>query len=169
MKVMLTKIKDLIPEESAVNWKRVDGWAPPGKMPPKLSIYDGIKQLAAPWPIPVENTFWYPMLMEHGDYYGRKLLRPAFQSWYFSILLHLFANRYYERFGEPTPVGRAPFEDEIDIAGQTMKGNQYMLNVLSQLRNRSVVVLPNDTTDLGDGKRSLRLRDRVPRIADAWC
>jgi hypothetical protein len=154
MKVMLTKIKDLIPEESAVNWKRVDGWAPPGKLPPKLSIYDGIKQLGGPWPIPVENTFWYPMLMEHGDYYGRKLLRPAFQSWYFSILLHLFANRYYERFGEPTPVGRAPFEDEIDIAGQTMKGNQYMLNVLSQLRNRSVVVLPNDTTDLGDGKRS---------------
>jgi hypothetical protein len=154
LKVMLTKIKDLVPEECAVNWKRVEGWAPPGKIKPKLSIYDGIKQLGGPWPIPVENTFWYPMLMENGDYYGRKLLRPAFQSWYFSILLHLFANRYYERFGEPTPVGRAPFDDEIEINGTMVKGNAYMLSLLSQLRNRSVVVLPNDSTDLGDGKRS---------------
>lgn len=154
MKVMLKKIKDLVPEETLVNWKKIDGWAPPGKLPPKLYVYDGIKQLGGPWPIPVDNTFWYPMLMENGDYYGRKLLRPAFQSWYFSILLHLFANRYYERFGEPTPVGRAPFDDEIDAGGGLMKGNQYMLNVLSSLRNRSVVVLPNDTTDLGDGKRS---------------
>lgn len=154
LKVMLTKIKDLVPEESEVNWKRVEGWAPPGKLKPKLYKYDGIKQLGGPWPIPVENTFWYPMLMENGDYYGRKLLRPAFQSWYFSILLHLFANRYYERFGEPVPVGRAPFDDEIEVGGTMVKGNAYMLSLLSQLRNRSVVVLPNDSTDLGDGKRS---------------
>jgi hypothetical protein len=51
--------------------------------------------------------------MQNGDYYGKKLLRPAFTSWFFSMLVHLFANRYYERFGEPTPVGRAPFDDEI--------------------------------------------------------
>jgi len=152
-KVVLKKVKDLVPEECEVNWKKVDAWAPPGIIPPKISIYDGIKQLGARWPIPVENTFWYPMLMENGDHYGRKLLRPAFQSWYFSILMHLFANRYYERFGEPTPVGRAPFDDEININGQMVKGNSYMLSLLTQLRNRSVVVLPNDTTDLGDGKR----------------
>lgn len=154
LKVVLKKIKDLVPEECEVNWKRVEGWAPPGKIKPKLYTYDGIRQLGGPWPIPVENTFWYPMLMENGDYYGRKLLRPAFQSWYFSILLHLFANRYYERFGEPVPVGRAPFDDEIEVGGQMVKGNAYMLSLLSQLRNRSVVVLPNDSTDLGDGKRS---------------
>ena len=151
--VQLTKIKDLVPEECEVNWKKVSAWAPPGQIPPKISIYDGIKQIGSRWPIPVENTFWYPMLMENGDYYGRKLLRAAFQSWYFSILMHLFANRYYERFGEPTPVGRAPFEDEITVDGKSIKGNVYMLSLLSQLRNRSVVVLPNDTTDLGDGKR----------------
>lgn len=153
-KVELKKIKDLVPEECEVKWDEVKGWAPPGYERPKMKVYGGIKQLGARWPIPVENSFWYPMLMEHGDFYGRKLLRPAFQSWFFSILLHLFANRYYERFGEPVPVGRAPFDDEIEIGGKMVKGNSYMLSVLAQLRNRSVVVLPNDTTDLGDGKRS---------------
>lgn len=155
--VRITKVKDLYPEESMVHWKEVEGWAPTGRPRPKYKIYDGIDY--APqrgWPIPVENSFWYPLLMENGDYYGKKLLRPAFQSWFFSILVHLFANRYFERFGEPTPIGRAPFDEEIDMpdpsTGQTKKvrGNQYLLNVLQQLRNRSVVVLPNDRTQTGN-------------------
>ena len=29
--VQLTKIKDLLPEDSRVHWKDVDGWAPPGR------------------------------------------------------------------------------------------------------------------------------------------
>jgi hypothetical protein len=153
-RVVLDKIKDLAPEECEINWKLVDGWAPPGKVPPKFKVYDGIKQWGQPgWPIPVENSLWYPMLMEHGDHYGRKLLRPAFQSWFFSILIHLFANRYYERFGEPTPVGRAPFEEEVitgtDANPVHVKGNVYMSQQIQQLRNRSVVVLPNDRSQVG--------------------
>lgn len=149
--VEITKVKDLIPEECAVNWKLVDGWAPPGRPKPKYKIYDGIKYFPQPgWPIPLENSFWYPLLMENGDYYGKKLLRPAFQSYFFSILIHLFANRYFERFGEPTPIGRAPFDDELEVsAGQKVRGNQYLLGVIQQLRNRSVVVLPNDRTQMG--------------------
>lgn len=100
------------------------------------------------------NSFWYPLLMENGDYYGRKLLAPAFTSWFFSILVHLFANRYYERFGEPTPVGRAPFDDEITVEGKQVRGNQYMLDILQQLRSRSVVVLPNDRTQDQNGRPS---------------
>lgn len=149
--VIISKVKDLIPEECAVNWKEVEGWAPPGRTPPKFKIYDGIKQWGQGWPTPVENSFWYPMLMENGDYYGRKLLRPAFQSWFFSILVHLFANRYYERFGEPTPIGRAPFDEDVTINGETVSGNTYMLNLLQQLRNRSVVVLPSDKTQGSNG------------------
>lgn len=149
-RIDLDKIKDLIPEECTVNWKKVDGWAPPDRTPPKFSVYDGINQFGSPYPIPVENSFWYPLLMESGDYYGRKLLRPAFTSWYFSILIHLFANRYYERFGEPTPVGRAPFDEEIGVGNVQQSGSTWMLNVLQDLRNRSVVVLPSDrSTDAG--------------------
>jgi hypothetical protein len=160
--LQLTKVKDMYPEECMVNWKQVEGWAPPGHVKPKFREYDGIKQFAASrilpssqsWPIPSENSLWFPLLMENGDHYGRKLLRPAFQSWFFSLLVHLFANRYYERYGEPTPIGRASFEDELAIGDGKMRGNDFMLSVLQQLRNRSVVVLPNDKTDMGHGKLS---------------
>lgn len=148
-RIVVDKVKDLIPEDCLVHWKTVEGASSkPAK--PKLKVYDGINQLGWPEPIPVRNTLWYPLLMENGDYYGKKLMRPAFTSWFFSILLHLFANRYYERFGEPTPIGRAPFEDEIEWDGTRMPGNQAMSIILSQLRNRSVVVLPNDKTPFGD-------------------
>lgn len=154
-KVEITKVKDLIPEECEVHWKEEEGWAPAGRPKPKYKVYDGINY--APqrgWPIPVENSFWYPLLMENGDYYGRKLLRPAFQSWYFSILVHLFANRYFERFGEPVPVGRAPFDEDLNVRTAngtgTMNSQDYMLRVLQDLRNRSVVVLPNDRIQVGN-------------------
>lgn len=148
-RTVLDKIKDLRPEECEVKWDDVDGWAPPGRTPPHFKVYGGIKQWGQPYPIPIDNSYWYPLLMENGDYYGRKLLRPAFSSYFFSLLLHLFANRYYERFGEPTPVGRAPFDDEINVDGKSVKGNTYLLSVLQDLRNRSVVVLPNDKTNAG--------------------
>lgn len=151
-RVILDKVKDLVPEECAVNWKEEEGWAPPGYTKPKFKTYDGIVQFGQSWAIPVENSLWYPMLMENGNYAGKKLLRPAFQSYFFSILLHLFANRYYERFGEPVPVGRAPFDDSIAKDGQNVPGNEYMLGILQALRNRSAVVLPNDKTPVSEAE-----------------
>jgi hypothetical protein len=154
-RVVIDKIKDLIPEEVEVHWKKVDGAGTH-----KISVYDGIQNLGhggyriAPdnysSHIPVENTYWYPLLMENGNYYGRKLLRSAFQPWFFSLLVHLFANRYYERFGEPTPIGRAPYEDEVRFQGKEMRGNAAMEIILQNLRNRTAVVLPNDKTPFGD-------------------
>lgn len=162
-------VKDLIPEECRVNWKQVQGWAPPGRIPPTYKEYNGILQYSfgydgyttgqnmtiagssqtASWPIPAENTLWYPILMENGDYYGKKLLRPAFTPWFFSLLVHLFSNRYYERFGEPVPIGRAPFDEEIDAGtgGEPIQGSEYMMKILQNLRSRGVIVLPNDRTD----------------------
>lgn len=151
----LTKIKDLIPEECCVNWDDVPGWAPPGMIKPKIKIFDGIKVWGQNWPVPVENSFWYPMMMENGDYYGKKLLRPVFTSWYFSILVHLFSNRYFERFGEPIPVGRASYEEEITVptsgGPKKVNGADLMVQILQNLRNRSVVVLPNDRSPTGNG------------------
>lgn len=148
--IQLTKVKDLRPEECAVNWKLVDGYAPPGYAKPKIRVYDGISQIGMSWPVPTENTLWYPLLMENGDWYGRKLLRPAFTSWFFSILLHLFSNRYFERFGEPMPVGRAPYDDEIDINGKKVPGRDVMLGLLQNFRSRGVVVLPDSRTTVGN-------------------
>jgi hypothetical protein len=153
-KIVLDKVKDLLPEECAVNWKQVEGYAPAGEVKPKFKVYDGIKQWGIRHPIPPTNSLWYPLLMENGDYYGRKLLKPAFPSWFFSILIHLFANRYYERFGEPTPVGRADFEQEVTVDGVVMTGDKAMANILTNLRNRGVVILPSDRVPVGQGDRS---------------
>jgi hypothetical protein len=147
--IQLTKIKDLVPEESHVNFKRVQGWAPPNHVAPWVPVYDGIKVMNQSWPIPVQNTLWYPLLMENGDMYGKKLLRSAFPSWFFSILIHLFSNRYYERYGEPVPIGRAPYEEKMNVNGVEKSGIEVMSDMLTSLRNRSVVVLPSDKTLYG--------------------
>lgn len=144
----IDKVRDLRPEDCHVKWKKIDGATVNGATH-KISVYDGIHQIGSP-DIPVENSFWYPLLMENGNYYGKKLLRSAFQPWFFSILLHLFANRYYERFGEPTPVGRAPYDDEVRFQGQEMRGDEAMELILQSLRSRATVVLPNDKTPVGN-------------------
>lgn len=141
--IVLGKVKDLIPDNCVVNWKEIKGYAPPGHIAPKFQIYDGIQQIGQPGPIPKENTFYYPLLMENGNMNGRRLLEAAFTPWYFSMLLHIYANRYYERFGEPTAVGRAPFDEQAP-GGTGKPGNEYMLDVMENLRNRGVVVLSND-------------------------
>lgn len=149
----LVKIKDLDPEMCAPNWKEVEGWVPPGSNAiNKIKVYDGIKHLGTPWPIPTNNSFWYPMLMENQNYWGRKLLRPAFTSWFFSILIHMFANRYFERYGEPVVKGRAPFEDTVTVKGERMNGLDYMVHVMKDLRNRAVVALPDDKTEMSNGR-----------------
>jgi hypothetical protein len=147
--VKLTKIKDLTPEKCSVNWLEVEGWAPAGHVKPKLKVYDGIKQVGMNWAIPPENTLWYTLLKENDNWYGRKLLRPAFTPWYFSILVHMFANRYMERFGEPTPVGRAPMESVTLPDGSKTTGVAIMSQVLQNLRSRATVVLPDDRTLVG--------------------
>lgn len=153
-RVVPARFKDLIPENSQVNWKQVPGWAPNGTPAPNVNIYDGIKRVGLSFPVPADNTLWYPLLLENGDYYGRKLLRSAFPSWFFSTMIHLFANRYFERFGEPVPIGRADYEQTVTMGGEKVNGRVAMERILTQIRNRSVVVLPSDRNPIGDGSKS---------------
>lgn len=147
----ITKIKDLLPEEALVHWKEVPLWAPPGQIPPKQKIYDGIDKFGQNFPIPKENTFWYPLLMQNGNYYGRKLLKSVFTPYFFSMLVHMYANRYFERFGQPTPIGRAPFDDDIVVNGKTYSGSDLMEASVRALRSGGVVLLPSDKTHDGSG------------------
>lgn len=95
------------------------------------------------------NSLWYPLLMENGDYKGRQLLRTAFQPWFFSTLIHLYQNKYFERFGEPVPIGRAPYNDKVTMNDKTVYGYDLMATILSNLRSRSAVVLPNTRSKEG--------------------
>ena len=142
--VGIAKFKDLPPEECKVHWNEVKGYAPPGHAKPKFYEYGGIDVWGQSWPIPPENTVWASLFMENGDYYGRKLLKPAFPSWFFSMLIHLFANRYYERFGEPLPIGRAAFDAEFTVGDSIVNGREVMENLLQAIRSRAVAVLPSD-------------------------
>lgn len=157
--IFISKVKDIHPSVASVNWKEVDSnYMPrPGdingpasnRVKPKIKIYDGIRKTGLQYPIPPEHTLWYPVLREHGNYYGRKLLSSAFAPWYFSLLMHLFANRYFERFGEPTPIGRAPFQEEFqfnDADGNPVEltGKQVVENAMQRLRSSGSVVLPSD-------------------------
>ena len=95
------------------------------------------------------NSLWYPLLMENGNYRGRQLLRTAFQPWFFSTLIHLYQNKYFERFGEPVPVGRAPYNDKVTMNDKTVYGYDLMATILSNIRSRSAVVLPNSRSREG--------------------
>jgi hypothetical protein len=166
--LFIDKIKDLAPEDCRVHWKEVesnyvprpeDVLGPPGKViKPKVKIYDGIDKFGLGYPIRPEHTLWYPCLMERGDYYGRNLLKPAFMPWYFSIIIHLFANRYFERFGEPVPVGRAPLEREYTFMedGNLIKisAKMAMEAAIDSVRSGGKVVLPSDRDETATGNRS---------------
>lgn len=144
--VVINKIKDLSPFESDVKWKKVK------KGGRDTLVFDGITQYGYGH-IPAMNSFWYPTLMENGSYKGRKLLKAAFSPWYFSQLMHLYTNRYFERFGEPLPIGRAPFEEEIiEPDGTRWTGKQIMEEVVQGIRNRGSVVLPS-ASGMGPGDR----------------
>lgn len=152
-KIWITKIKDLMQEDCEPRWKYVKGVAEKKEgitqgIPSKVPIYDGIRQFGSP-DIPVDNSYWYPLLMENGNYFGRKLLNAAFRPWYFSMLMHLYANRYMERFASPTPIGRAPFEEIVTIGGKEYSGNKLMQSMLTMHKNGSSLVLPNSRTPDG--------------------
>lgn len=174
-RVEISRIKDLYPEECTVNWRTVAGFKGnnvPGQRPRRF-LYNGINQGAwsnfpqhvdgggrqsrysAQGPkhtIPPEATFWYTMHMPNGNYYGRKLLRPAFPPVFFSNLIHLYQNRYFERFGEPLPVGRAPFDEDVEFDGKLMKGNIAMERIMDNFRSRAAVVLPSSKTMDAEGR-----------------
>jgi hypothetical protein len=167
--IFIDKVKDLDPVECAVHWKEVPSSYTPRPedlqgshtnfIIPKVKVYDGIKKFGLQFPIAPDNTFWYPCLMERGNYYGRKLLKAAFMPWYFSILIHLYSNRYFERFGEPVPIGRAPLDQDYeykDSDGSVKKitAKQAMEQILIMLRSGGRVVLPSDRDESASNTRS---------------
>lgn len=149
-KLRLNKIKDLVPDECEVKWRYVDSVLNEENIKaPKIPLFDGIRKRGTMHYIPVENSLWYPVFMENGNYQGRKLLKTAFQPWFFSSLIHLYQNKYFERFGEPVPVGRAPYNDKVKIGDQTVYGYDLMARMLKNLRNRSAAILPSSRSTEG--------------------
>jgi hypothetical protein len=162
--IFISKVKDLHPGEANVHWEYVEStYKPPPeyakKIKPKVRVFAGMDKLGLDYPIPPEHTFWYPVLREQGDYTGRKLLKAAFAPWFFSHLIHLYSNRYFERFGEPVPVGRYPANDEFTVPGidgendTRMTSKQVVVDAMRHLRSGVSVTLPSDRDDSASGAR----------------
>lgn len=163
-KVFISKVKDLHPGEASIHWKEVpSSYQPPpefaGKIIPKVKVFDGMDKLGLDYPIPPEHTLWYPVLREQNDWTGRKLLKAAFGPWFFSHLIHLYSNRYFERFGEPVPVGRYPSNEEFTVPGvngeddRRMTSKQVAADAVLALRSGTSVLLPSDRDESASGAR----------------
>lgn len=111
-------------------------------------------------------TMWYSLQPRNGSYYGKKLLRPAFVPYFFSQLIHLFANRYFERFGEPTLIGRAPKNETITMGGTTMKAADFVVEKLNNIRNHSSVVFDSEKDEKGDYLYDIKVLESQMRGAD---
>lgn len=163
-KIFIDKVKDLHPAEASVHWKEVEStYRPPpeysNRVKPKVRVFDGMDKIGLGYPIPPEHTFWYPVLRENNDYTGRKLLKAAFAPWFFSHLMHLYSNRYFERFGEPVPVGRYPGGEEFAEKGpeaaddRRVTSKQVIERALLQLKSGVSVSLPSDRDESASGAR----------------
>jgi hypothetical protein len=96
-----------------------------------------------------EYSFWYTNQMENGNLYGESLLKNIYKPWWFSEKIHQFANRYYERFGEPLVIGRAPSGASIKDGSGTVRAAQEVMNeIISNIRNHSSVQLPSDKNEI---------------------
>lgn len=92
-----------------------------------------------------EEAFWYTDNMEDGNFYGESRLRRVHQDWYFSKKMHMFTNRYYERFGDPLIVGRVPSMRKVsDNSGKQRNATEVLNDQLRDLKNSSIAVLPGD-------------------------
>lgn len=93
-----------------------------------------------------EYSFWYSSDMENNQLYGNSMLQDVYKPWYYSEKVHTYANRYYERFGEPLVVGRAPSGGSKvkDKNGKTMDSQEVMSLVIDSIRSHSSAQLPSD-------------------------
>lgn len=137
--IVLKKIKDLSPETCRV---KLD----------KNGNYDGfVQELNGKEYIPPQYGFWYANQMEDGDLYGNSMIKPAYKPWYYAELIHLFANRYYERFGEPVVLGRAPVGDTVQDKDGNKKDSMSAIQSASEgIRNNTVLTIPSDRDDSGN-------------------
>jgi len=101
--------------------------------------------------VPSKYAFWYANQIEDGNLYGRTMLKAAYKPWYFSEIIHLFANRYYERFGEPAVITRGPATETVkDVNGTAVDAVASMKAAGEGIKNHTVIGVPSDRDESGN-------------------
>jgi len=137
---VLKKIKDLDPSTCKV---KTD----------KKGNFDGFQQelMGKKEIINPQYAFWYTHQMEDGDLYGNSMIKPAYKPWYYAELIHMFANRYYERFGEPVVLGRAPIGDVVEDSTGAKRDSMASIQSAGEgIRNHTVLTIPGDRDESGN-------------------
>ncbi len=97
-----------------------------------------------------DYALWYPFMMENGDWYGQKILKSCYKPWFYSEVLHIFMNYYYERHGKPPVVGYCPEGQTEDENGVAHSNQDYMIDVLRDLRYNSQMAIPSTRDEKGN-------------------
>ncbi len=140
--INIKKIRDLAPETCRVKVDKYGNF---------IGFVQYLNGHATPEDIPAKYAFWYPNMMEDGNLYGRSMLKAAYNPWYFSELMHMFANRYYERFGEPSVMGKAPSTATLkDSEGTQADAMDTIQGIVSGLKSHSAFTIPSDTDENGN-------------------
>lgn len=135
------QIRDLAPETCRV---KVD----------KYGNFNGFKQYAGQsneQDVDPKYSLWHCNQKEDGDLYGRSMFKAAYNPWYYSEIIHLFANRYYERFGEPAVIGRAPAAESVkDSNGNNIDAIDSIRSAGEGLKSHAVLGIPSDRDENGN-------------------
>ena len=106
--------------------------------------------------LPSEKCFVMTLSKEWGDLYGTSRLEAAYEPWYWAGVMYLFANRYFERKGDPAIVGRAPAEERTDADGNRVKTLDEAARVISSLRSGGTAVFPDERDEFGNTRWDFR-------------
>lgn len=150
-KIIIKRLKDLYPTGVSVRTDN-DG------------TFNGIK--IGENEIDLEYCFWYTFLMKNGNFYGTYLLEPAYMPYFYSQVVHLFANRYYERFGEPVVEGRYPLGQTVKYNGIEMDAADFMEELVNKIRNHTSIALPSTKDEDGNEDWMLKFLESNIRGAD---
>jgi hypothetical protein len=155
-KIIYKRIKDLAPETCRV---RLKGDSFNGFRQEAFGNFKGEN-------IPAEVSLWYTNDMEDGNYYGRSRLTSAYNPWYYSELIHLFANRYYERFAEPVVVGRAPNETVEDDSEVKKNAMDLMQATVDGIKSHSSITIPSELDENGNQLYDIKYLESQMRGSD---
>ncbi|MFH1730714.1 MAG: hypothetical protein ABIF82_03555 [Planctomycetota bacterium] len=113
--------------------------------------YAGLRQPHMDGPIPPEKTFVMTLNKEWGNLHGRGRLDAAYEPWYWSSVIYMFANRYFERKADPVIKAHGPAEIRLDPQTGAEENTLDSLNgSLGSLRSSGSIALPDERDEHGN-------------------
>lgn len=130
VKISLKKLKDLDPRNLEI-------------LSDERGDFAGLKQT---YPqevtLPPEKCLIFTNQKEFGNLYGTSRLRPAYEPWYWQILIYQFCNRYFERRGAPPIKATAP-PGKTMVSGVEKDNLDLIYQAAAGLKDNAVVAMPS--------------------------